>query len=186
MIRVGLFSHTDGAEREEGNRVHRFVCGTHQRLGLPVPSVRYSHFRGSRRHCGGSIVVRKELRVRGKVPLGENGEDSVTRSATLITRALALGQITPSDWWRALRHELLVGLALGITLGAIGFVRASLTPASVLGNADRWMLALVIGQSVAAICVWGTLVGSCCPCSSSELALIPAMRQVRLSPPSWT
>ena len=39
------------------------------------------------------------------------------------------GRSRPRDWWRALRHELLVGLALGLTLGAIGFVRAAMTPA---------------------------------------------------------
>jgi magnesium transporter len=101
------------------------------------------------------------------------GGNSGSQAATLITRAMALGQIRPSDWWRALRHELLVGLALGLTLGAIGFVRASMTPASVLGNADRWMLALVISQAVAAICMWGTLVGSMLPLAFKRLGFDP-------------
>jgi len=101
------------------------------------------------------------------------GGNSGSQAATLITRALALGQLTPGDWWRTLRHELLVGLALGSTLGAIGFVRASMTPSSVLGNADRWMLALVICQAVAAICLWGTLVGSMLPLLFKRLGLDP-------------
>jgi magnesium transporter len=101
------------------------------------------------------------------------GGNSGSQAATLITRAMALGQIRPSDWWRALRHELLVGIALGLTLGAIGFVRASMTPASVLGNADRWMLALVISQAVAAICLWGTLVGSMLPLAFKRLGFDP-------------
>ena len=58
---------------------------------------------------------------------------------------------------------LVLALALGVTLGLIAFMRASMTPQAVLGNADRWMLALVISQSVAAICVWGTFVGSMLP-----------------------
>jgi magnesium transporter len=41
------------------------------------------------------------------------GGNSGSQAATLITRALAIGQVTPADWWRALRHELFVGLALG-------------------------------------------------------------------------
>ena len=101
------------------------------------------------------------------------GGNSGSQAATLITRALALGHITPADWWRTLRHELLVGLALGVTLGAIGFVRASMTPASVLGNADRWMLAIVICQAVAIICVWGTLVGSMLPLLFKRLGFDP-------------
>jgi magnesium transporter len=101
------------------------------------------------------------------------GGNSGSQAATLITRALALGQITPKDWWRTFRHELLVGLALGLTLGVIGFVRAVLTPHSVLGNANPWMLALVISQSVAAICVWGTLVGSMLPLVFKRLGFDP-------------
>jgi magnesium transporter len=101
------------------------------------------------------------------------GGNSGSQAATLITRALALGQITPHDWWRTFRHEVLVGLALGLTLGVIGFARAALTPQSVLGNANPWMLALVISQSVAAICVWGTLVGSMLPLVFKRLGFDP-------------
>ena len=101
------------------------------------------------------------------------GGNSGSQAATLITRALALGEVTPRQWRRVLRHEFYLGIALGVTLGAIGFVRASLTPASVLGNADRWTLALVIGQSVAAICLWGTLVGSMLPLVFRRLGFDP-------------
>ncbi len=101
------------------------------------------------------------------------GGNSGSQAATLITRALAVGHITPAHWWRVLRHEICMGLALGITLGLIGFVRAALTPESVLGNADRRMLALVIGQSVAGICLWGTLVGSMLPLAFRRLGFDP-------------
>ncbi len=65
------------------------------------------------------------------------------------------------------------GLALGLTLGAIGFFRASLTPESVLGNANRWILAVVISQAVAAICLWGTMVGSMLPLLFKRLGFDP-------------
>ncbi len=66
------------------------------------------------------------------------GGNSGSQAATLITRALALGQVTLSDWGRVLRHEMLMGLVLGVTLGIFGFVRASLTPASVRSSSpDR-------------------------------------------------
>jgi len=77
------------------------------------------------------------------------------------------------DYLRVLRHELLMGLALGVTLGAIAFFRAALTPARVLGNADRWMLALAISQAVAAICLWGTLIGSALPLAFKRLGVDP-------------
>jgi magnesium transporter len=103
------------------------------------------------------------------------GGNSGSQAATLITRAMALGQVTLGDWLRVLRHELLMGLALGLTLGLIGFVRASLTPESVLGNADRWTLALVIGQAVTVICLWGTLVGSMLPLLFRRLGVDPGI-----------
>lgn len=101
------------------------------------------------------------------------GGNSGSQAATLITREMAVGNIAPRDWWRAFRHELIVGLALGLTLGAIGFVRAVMTPGSILGNADRWMLAMVISQAVAAICLWGTLVGSMLPLALKRLGFDP-------------
>jgi magnesium transporter len=91
------------------------------------------------------------------------GGNSGSQAATLITRAMALGQISIGDWIKVLRHELLMGLALGLTLGIIAYFRALFTPDNVLGGADKWMLALVISQSVMAICLWGTLVGSMLP-----------------------
>jgi magnesium transporter len=64
------------------------------------------------------------------------GGNSGSQAATLITRAMALGQVTTRDWLRVLRHEVLMGLVLGLTLGLIGFVRAGFTPASVRGSSE--------------------------------------------------
>jgi magnesium transporter len=101
------------------------------------------------------------------------GGNSGSQAATLITRAMALGQVTLADWWRVLRHELLMGLALGLTLGVIGFGRALVTPASVLGGVDPWKLAMVISEAVALICLWGTLVGSMLPLIFKRLGFDP-------------
>jgi magnesium transporter len=62
------------------------------------------------------------------------GGNSGSQAATLITRAMALGQVTLGDWVRVLRHELMMGVVLGLTLGAIGFIRGTLTPEDVRGN----------------------------------------------------
>lgn len=103
------------------------------------------------------------------------GGNSGSQAATLVTRAMALGQVAPRDWLRVIRHELLMGIALGITLGGIGFVRAALTSQSVLGDASRWTMALVISQSVAAICLWGTLVGSILPLIFKRVGVDPGV-----------
>lgn len=101
------------------------------------------------------------------------GGNSGSQAATLITRALAVGHVRVSDFWRVLRHEVFMGLALGITLGLIAFVRVYFTPESVLGRADPWVLAFVIAQSVALICLWGTLVGSMLPLAFKQIGVDP-------------
>lgn len=103
------------------------------------------------------------------------GGNSGSQAATLITRAMALGQIGPKDWWRVLRHEFAMGLALGATLGIIGFVRAVLTSSETLDGFDRWHLAMIISQSVAAVCIWGTIVGSMLPLVFRRLGFDPAI-----------
>ncbi len=102
------------------------------------------------------------------------GGNSGSQAATLITRAMALGQITMSDWWRVLRHELAMGITLGLTLGLIGFARAAITPQAILKGVDRFMLAWVVAQAVTVICLWGTLVGSMLPLVFRRLGFDPA------------
>jgi magnesium transporter len=65
------------------------------------------------------------------------GGNSGSQAATLITRALALGQVAGKDWLLVLRHEIVMGVILGITLGLIGFGRAWITPVSVRSSAPK-------------------------------------------------
>jgi magnesium transporter len=101
------------------------------------------------------------------------GGNSGSQAATLITRALAVGDVTLNDWLRILRHELWMGLALGVTVGTVGFFFASITGADRLGGINRWTLALVVGQSVACICLWGTLLGSMLPLAFKRVGIDP-------------
>ncbi len=102
------------------------------------------------------------------------GGNSGAQAATLITRAIALGHISPLDWWRVIKHELAIGIALGLTLGVMGFAGAFLAPTESLGGANRWLFALVISQAVTAICLWGTLVGSMLPLFFRRMGIDPA------------
>lgn len=80
------------------------------------------------------------------------GGNSGSQAATLITRAMALGQISHRDWLRVLRHEILMGLALGITLGMIGYGRAALTPESIRSSSrprsDKFFVKVPKGASL--------------------------------------
>ena len=66
------------------------------------------------------------------------GGNSGSQAATLITRAMALGQLTLSSWTRVLRHELLMGVALGVALAVIAFIRGAATPDSIRGGSKEF------------------------------------------------
>ena len=109
------------------------------------------------------------------------GGNSGSQAATLIIRAMALGQVTARDWFRVIRHEVAMGLALGVTLGTIGLVRTwVMTPQHVLRNPDGritnlFHLMVVVSTAVTAICLWGTLIGSMLPMIFKRLGVDPGM-----------
>jgi magnesium transporter len=97
------------------------------------------------------------------------GGNSGAQSSTLIIRALALGEVTPRDWWRILVREMGIGVALGLVLGIIGFFRAWLFEES----AER--LATTVATSIVAIVTMGTLMGSLLPLGIKRLGMDPAV-----------
>lgn len=103
------------------------------------------------------------------------GGNSGSQAATLITRALALGDVKVGDWFRVFRHELIMGLALGAFLSVIGFLRAFSIQAVYLGEANRFMLSVTICITVAAICICGTLIGSMLPLLFKRMGFDPGM-----------
>lgn len=111
------------------------------------------------------------------------GGNAGSQAVTLITRALALGQVTSQEWWRVLRHEVSMGLALGLTLGFIGFFIAFIVSTFVSGPSQpdstphppSWIVGLIIAQAVIAICIWGTLIGSMLPLFFQTVGVDPGI-----------
>ncbi len=86
-----------------------------------------------------------------------SGGNSGSQSATLITRALALGQLSPRDWWRVLWRESAMGTLLGVMLGALAVLEA-------LIEADHALrLVPVVASTLAVVVLCGTLIGSLLP-----------------------
>src|SRR5277367_5364943 len=52
-----------------------------------------------------------------------SGGNSGSQGTSLIIRSLALKELKLRDWWRVFGRELRTGLALGLFLGIIGFIR---------------------------------------------------------------
>jgi magnesium transporter len=104
-----------------------------------------------------------------------SGGNTGSQAATLIIRALALGEFGLRDWWRVLRRELLAGLMLGAILGSIGFVRIAAWNAVSHMYGEHWLLlGLTVATSLIGVVVWGTLTGSMLPFILKRLGFDPA------------
>ncbi|MDP4217542.1 MAG: magnesium transporter, partial [Bacteroidota bacterium] len=104
------------------------------------------------------------------------GGNSGSQASTLIIRAMALGEITLTDWWRILRRELLSGLTLGLILGAVGFIRIELWQYLGFFNygPHHILIADIIFLSLIGIVLWGSVIGSMLPIVLKRLGLDPA------------
>ena len=104
-----------------------------------------------------------------------SGGNSGSQAATLIIRALALGEVKLKDWWRVMRREIFAGLLLGCILGAIGFIRIAAWSAFSNMYGPHWFLvALTVSLSLIGVVIWGTLTGSMLPFLLRRLGFDPA------------
>src|SRR4029079_2633731 len=104
-----------------------------------------------------------------------SGGNSGSQAATLVIRALALGEVTVLDWWRVMRREFMAGLALGGILGTIGFLRITIWSAFSDIYGPHWLLvAITVAISLVGVVMWGTLSGSLLPFLLKRLGFDPA------------
>lgn len=97
-----------------------------------------------------------------------SGGNSGSQSATLITRALAVGDVELRDALRVFVRELGQGLVLGAFLGAIGFGRALMW-----GNGSE--VAMVVALTLLFVVITGTIVGAMLPLLFTRIGFDPAI-----------
>ena len=97
-----------------------------------------------------------------------SGGNSGSQSATLITRALAVGDVELRDAFRVITREGLQGVALGAFLGLLGLAR-------VMIGGEPGSMALVVGVTLLAVVVTGTLVGAALPLVFTRFGFDPAI-----------
>jgi magnesium transporter len=112
-----------------------------------------------------------------------SGGNSGSQAATLIVRALGVGEVKLRDWWLIMRREVVSGFLLGFILAVIGFLRIvvwsvvyhHLYPDAKQLYTDHWpRVALTVAFSLLGIVLWGTLSGAMLPFILKRLGLDPA------------
>ncbi len=104
-----------------------------------------------------------------------SGGNTGSQAATLIIRAMALGEVTITDWFRIMQREIVSGITLGFILGLLGFTRVAAWSIFTNIYGEHWMyIALTIGFSVMGVVLWGTLMGSMLPLLLKRLGADPA------------
>jgi magnesium transporter len=104
-----------------------------------------------------------------------SGGNSGSQAASLMIRAMAVGEVTLSDWWFILRREAQSGLALGVILGTVGFLRVTAWSLVAHMYGPHWLLiATVVGLSLVGVVLWGTLAGAMLPFVMKRMGADPA------------
>jgi magnesium transporter len=104
-----------------------------------------------------------------------SGGNSGSQASTLVIRAMALGEVRLRDWWRVVRRELVVGLALGAMLGVIGFARIVAWQAvSPIYGPHYLRVAETVLFSLIGVVMFGTIAGSVLPFVLRRVGFDPA------------
>ncbi|GAB2469915.1 magnesium transporter [Luteococcus sediminum] len=95
------------------------------------------------------------------------GGNTGNQAATTVTRALALSDVHPRDVLKVLAREARVGALLGLLLGTLGLVIASIFYGLGIGA--------VIGLTLLSICTLAATVGGAMPLLGKSLGIDPAV-----------
>jgi magnesium transporter len=154
---------------------------------LDVPYLETSFWRLARKRAGWLVLLFVEEMFTGTalryyqdvlagaislvffVPLiVSSGGNSGSQSATLITRALAVGDVDLKNALRVFVRECGQGVVLGAFLGAIGFGRALMW-----GNGPD--VATVVALTLLAVVLTGTIAGAMLPLLFTKVGFDPAI-----------
>jgi magnesium transporter len=91
-----------------------------------------------------------------------------TQSATMVVRALALGEIHPRDFGRVFSRELVMGLALGLSLGLMAYFRVFLQDRNII-------LGCIVSVALVVTLLAANLTGALMPLILKKIKLDPAL-----------
>jgi len=104
-----------------------------------------------------------------------SGGNSGSQAATLLVRAVALGEVGFRQWWHVLGREITSGLMLGTILASIGFARIAVWSAFSDLYGPHWLLlGMTVAVTLVGVVLWGTIAGSMLPLVLKRIGLDPA------------
>lgn len=104
-----------------------------------------------------------------------SGGNSGSQAATLVIRAMALGEVKLRDWWRIMHREITAGLSLGLVLALLGLVRIVAGEWLFHSYGQHYLLiAATVSCSLIGVVTLGTLAGSMLPFVLRRLGFDPA------------
>lgn len=95
------------------------------------------------------------------------GGNSGSQAATVVIRAMAVGEVRFRDLPLVVWRELRVGVLLGLILGGVGFV-----PVWGFFGGD---IALIVAATLVSICTWATFAGATLPILADRAGVDPAV-----------
>jgi magnesium transporter len=104
-----------------------------------------------------------------------SGGNSGSQAATLVIRAMALGEVKIGDYLRIMRREFVAGLSLGLILATIGAIRILTWQAMFHTYGVHYVgVTVTVALSLVGVVLWGTLAGSMLPFLIRRLGFDPA------------
>jgi magnesium transporter len=101
------------------------------------------------------------------------GGNAGSQTVTSVIRALALKEVRRRDILRVLWREVRTSLALGLLLGLVAF-----------GRVELWgvgtSIAVIVGVTILAVCLWANIVGSLIPIAADALGIDPTVMSAPL------
>jgi magnesium transporter len=104
-----------------------------------------------------------------------SGGNAGSQASTLVIRAMAVGEVRLRDAWRVAGREVATGIALGLVLGAIGFLRIVAWERFAHAYGEHYLrIAITVSVSLVGCVAVGTFAGSMLPFLLRRLGLDPA------------
>lgn len=100
--------------------------------------------------------------------LCDSGGNAGTQSSTVVIRGLATGEVKIKDIFQILKKEIVIGLLVGVAMGALGALRA------IIMNRDL-LLAITVGLAMIVTVVVATTAGALLPLLFKKMRLDPAL-----------